>query len=261
MGGGVRRCGRAALRRLDDAPRRLKRLRPRSRVPLPADQRQLDRGRHFRDPAQHHRRARSRAAARAPHRHRRRVEGVAPLMAHTVDLLYSDTERTLASALADLLSSRAAVADVLARTEKPETYDTDLWRTVAADIGIAGLLIPEALGGAGASYRELAAAAEQFGAAVAPIPYLGSAAVATAALLSAAKSGAVSDGPVSPAAALLRRMADGELTAALVVAPTALPGAPFPAVVRVAGTSREGVTKLRGTVSAVADALPADVLL
>ena len=101
-------------------------------------------------------------------------------MAHTVDLLYSDTERTLAAALADLLSSRAQPSDVLARTEKPDTYDLDLWRTVAAEIGLAGLLIPEPLGGAGASYRELAAAAEQFGAAVAPIPYLGSAAVATA---------------------------------------------------------------------------------
>ena len=78
-------------------------------------------------------------------------------MTLAADLLYSDTERTLASALADLFSSRAAPADVLARTEKPETYDMDLWRTVAADIGLAGLLIPEALGGAGASYRELAA--------------------------------------------------------------------------------------------------------
>ena len=105
-----------------------------------------------------------------------------------VDLLYSETERDLAAALADLLASQAAPADVIARTERPETYDAKLWRTVAAEIGIAGLLIPEALGGAGASYRELAAAAEQFGAAVAPIPYLGSAAVATAVLLSAARA-------------------------------------------------------------------------
>ena len=120
------------------------------------------------------------------------------------DLLYSETERDLAAALADLLAAAAAPADVLARTEQPETYDAKLWRTVAAEIGIAGLLIPEPLGGAGASYRELAAAAEQFGAAVAPIPYLGSAAVATAVLLSAARSAAAADadpaaqGPAAP---------------------------------------------------------------
>ena len=234
-------------------------------------------------------------------------------MTVAADLLYSDTERTLASALADLFSSRAAPADVLARTEKPETYDMDLWRTVAADIGLAGLLIPEALGGAGASYRELAAAAETFGAALAPVPYLGSAAVATAVLRSAARSSAASPAaptasspraasvapgaavfaapaastgtaapsraaPVSPAAELLRRMADGGLTAALAVefgARPALSGgaegrlaasqqpARFPAAVRVAGPGDQaaGTTRLRGTIPAVADALPADVLL
>jgi alkylation response protein AidB-like acyl-CoA dehydrogenase len=176
------------------------------------------------------------------------------------DLLYSDTERTLAAALGDLLSSKAGAADVLARTEKPDTYDQDLWHAVAAEIGLAGLLIPEALGGAGASYRELAAAAEQFGATVAPIPYLGSAAVATATLLSAAKSGTGAGGAVSPAAGVLRQMADGEVTAALVVPADTLPGR-FPGAARVAGKGDGGMTKLRGTIPAVADALLADVLL
>jgi alkylation response protein AidB-like acyl-CoA dehydrogenase len=184
------------------------------------------------------------------------------------DLLYSDTERSLASALTDLLASRAAPADVAARTEKTETYDTDLWRVVAADIGIAGLLIPEPLGGAGASFRELAAAAEQFGAAVAPIPYLGSAAVATAALLSAARSAVTPGGttpqsnrPVSPAADLLRRMADGALTVAVAVDSATLPFGPFPNAARVAGSDAAGSVLLRGLIPGVADALPADVLL
>jgi alkylation response protein AidB-like acyl-CoA dehydrogenase len=229
----------------------------------------------------------------------------------TTDLLYSETERDLAAALADLLADRAAAADVIARIERTETYDTKLWRTVAAEIGIAGLLIPEALGGAGASYRELAAAAEQFGAFAAPIPYLGSAAVATAALLSAARSavadddrrrgglspddpgglGSASSGPaamaraaqlraaaaanagtagsgttgappVSPAAGLLRQLADGSVTAALVVPVTTRSATPFPSTVRVAGSDpATGAAKLSGTVRAVADALPADVLL
>ena len=222
------------------------------------------------------------------------------------DLLYSETERDLAAALSDLLAAAAAPADVLARTEQPETYDAKLWRTVAAEIGIAGLLIPEPLGGAGASYRELAAAAEQFGVAVAPIPYLGSAAVATAALLSAARSaaadadsagqqpaapwasgeglsgpaaaaraaalrgqaqagsaGAAQAAPVSPAAGLLRRLADGSLTAALAVTVAAAPRGPFPAAVRVSGRgpAGSGTVKLRGMIKAVADALPAGALL
>jgi alkylation response protein AidB-like acyl-CoA dehydrogenase len=192
----------------------------------------------------------------------------------TADLLYSETERDLAAALADLLADRAAPADVIARTERQETYDAKLWRTVAAEIGIAGLLIPEALGGAGASYRELATAAEQFGAFVPPIPYLGSAAVATAALLSAARSAAARTpatgtepgtraAPVSPAAGLLRQLADGSLTAALAVTTVTASGTPFPALARVAGRgdAASGTVKLRGTIPAVADALPADILL
>jgi alkylation response protein AidB-like acyl-CoA dehydrogenase len=183
--------------------------------------------------------------------------------ASTVDLLYSETERDLAAVLGDLLADRAAPADVIRWTEQAETYDTKLWRTVAGEIGIAGLLIPEALGGAGASYRELAAAAEQFGAYAAPIPYLGSAAAATAALLSAARSGAKREtGPASPAAALLRQLADGSLTAALAVDAATVPGAPFPAAVRVTGPGgADGTVKLRGTVGVVLDALVADVLL
>jgi alkylation response protein AidB-like acyl-CoA dehydrogenase len=186
------------------------------------------------------------------------------------DLLYSDTERSLASALADLLASRAKTADVVARTERPQTYDTDLWRIVAADIGLAGLLIPEPLGGAGASFRELASAAEQFGATVAPVPYLGSAAVATTVLLSAARSAPSPNGglrapqtprPISPAADLLRRMADGTVTVALAVDSTTTPYGPFPVAARVAGSGADGVTRLRGRIPAVADALAADMLL
>jgi alkylation response protein AidB-like acyl-CoA dehydrogenase len=227
----------------------------------------------------------------------------------SADLLYSETERDLAAALSDLLADRAAPADVIARTERTEAYDLKLWRTVAAEIGVAGLLIPEALGGAGASYRELGAAAEQFGAFAAPIPYLGSAAVATAALLSAARAavaaddggaeamapddqggfGSASSGPaaavraaqlraaaqapagagsaaraaVSPAAGLLRRLADGSLTAALVVTAATRPGAPFPAVARITGRGDSGAAsvKLTGRIPAVIDALTADVLL
>lgn len=226
------------------------------------------------------------------------------------DLLYSDTERSLASALRPLLADRAAPSAVAARTESAGTYDTALWHRLAADIGLGGLLVPEPLGGAGASYRELAAAAEELGAAVAPVPYLGSAAVATAVLLSAARAsaaradepragvspgavaspmplspaaarlsgaGALSGGTaqanapaagVSPAAALLRRLADGSLTAVLTVEYTRAPGrsgGTALAGVRVAGQKPDdaaaGLVRLRGTVPAVADALPAGVLL
>jgi alkylation response protein AidB-like acyl-CoA dehydrogenase len=180
------------------------------------------------------------------------------------DLLYSDAERALADALASLLADRGGLDKALERVESPQTYDDKLWHAVAADLGCAGLLIPERDGGAGASYREAAAAAEVLGSTVAPVPFLGSAVVATAALLSTT-SGA-SRGVTSAAAAdLLRKMADGGVTAALAVPFAIAPGSGFPAAVRVAGPrpgdAGNGVARLRGMVTGVAEALPASMLL
>ena len=170
------------------------------------------------------------------------------------DLLYSDSERALSDALASLLADRGGLDTTLARTESAQTYDDKLWQAVAADLGCAGLLIPERDGGAGASYREAAAAAEVLGSYVAPVPFLGSSVVATAALLSVGSQGG-----------LLAKMADGGVTAALAVPFTSAPGSAFPASIRVAGPkpgdATTGVARLRGMVTGVADALPAGVLL
>jgi alkylation response protein AidB-like acyl-CoA dehydrogenase len=170
------------------------------------------------------------------------------------DLLYSDAERALSDALTSLLADRGGAEAVIKRVESAQPYDEKLWEAIAADLGLAGLLVPEADGGAGASYREAAAAAEVLGAFVAPVPFLGSAVVATAALLSVGSQGD-----------LLAKMADGGVTAALAVPFSTAPGAAFPASVRVAGPkpgdAASGVARLRGMVTGVADALPAGVLL
>ena len=177
-------------------------------------------------------------------------------------LLYGETETELRAAVRALLADRAGWRDVLARTETTQTYDTQLWRALAADVGCAGLLVPEEQGGAGASYREVALVAEEVGRAVAPIPFLGSAVIATTALLSAG------------ADELLAPVADGTVTAALALpfatqpiatgaAGTAVNLLPAPTV-RVAssepGAGADGY-RLSGTVTGVADALTADMLL
>jgi alkylation response protein AidB-like acyl-CoA dehydrogenase len=196
------------------------------------------------------------------------------------DLLYSDTERALIDSLSSLLADRGSLDKVLARTESAETYDDGLWQAVAGDLGCAGLLIPERDGGAGASFREACSAAEALGSSVAPVPFVGSSIVATAALLSVASgitadagaprsaASVSSDTPFTPARAatdLLRRMADGSVTVTLAVPFACAPGSGFPVSVRVAGRrpgdAENGIARLRGTVSGVADALPASVLL
>ncbi len=185
------------------------------------------------------------------------------------DLLYSDSERALSESLSSLLADRGGLDKTLARIESAQTYDDKLWQAVAADLGCAGLLIPERDGGAGASYREAAAAAEVLGSFVAPVPFLGSAFVATTALIIIAAGAAASSGtpftPAKVAAALLGRMAAGGVTAALAVPFATAPGSVFPAWVRLAGPrpgdASTGVARLRGMVTGAADALPAGLLL
>jgi alkylation response protein AidB-like acyl-CoA dehydrogenase len=177
------------------------------------------------------------------------------------DLTYTEQETELRSAVRSVLEDRAGPAAVLARTETAQTYDPGLWRTLAAEVGCAGLLIPESLGGAGASFRELAVVAEEAGRAVAPVPYLGSAVLATVALLTVAKSGEAGS---AAAGALLTELAAGATTAALAVPFAAMPGVRTEPTVRIGPAEEhdpDGMYRLSGSVSGVADALPADVLI
>jgi alkylation response protein AidB-like acyl-CoA dehydrogenase len=167
------------------------------------------------------------------------------------DMLYGEAENELRAAVRALLDDRSGWREVLARTETPETYDTALWHALAADIGCAGLLIPEASGGAGASYREAAVVAEETGRAVAPVPFLGSGVVATAALRAAGDD------------ELLAALAAGTTTAVLAVPFRHSPGARPEPTVRVDGhqPGDTGSHRLTGTATGIADVLPADVLL
>jgi alkylation response protein AidB-like acyl-CoA dehydrogenase len=172
------------------------------------------------------------------------------------DLRYTDAEEELRSVVRELLAERNPWPEVLARVETTEPADPSLWRALAADLGCAGLLIPERHGGAGASFREAAVVAEETGYAAAGVPYLGSSVVATAALLSTDDE-------------LLPGLAAGQVTAALAVPFTRMPPATAAAATRTDGVRTvqpqpgdpPGVTRLSGQVTDVADALAADVLL
>lgn len=164
--------------------------------------------------------------------------------AHAPDLLYSETEEDLRSAVRSLLSDRADAPTVIAGIESDTPYDLRLWESLAVGIGAAGLLVPEKLGGQGASHREAAVVLEELGRSVAPAPYLTSAVVATEILLALGTQ----DGPVGE---LLGDLAAGRKVAVLAL-PFATPAAD--AAAAMTGT-------LERTVAGVAEAAAADVLL
>jgi alkylation response protein AidB-like acyl-CoA dehydrogenase len=160
------------------------------------------------------------------------------------DLLYTDTEEALRDSVRRLFADRCPPESVMS-AYAPAPHDfSDVWHALAADLGMAGLLVPEQLGGAGASAREAAVVMEEIGRAVAPVPFLSSAVLATVALLEAGDTETV------------KGLAAGSLTAALLVA---LPMAPDDAVVGVGVSDSAG--GLTGRVTSVAGAGEADVLV
>jgi len=177
------------------------------------------------------------------------------------DMTYTEQETELRSAVRSVLADRADFNAVLARTETADTYDTGLWRALASEVGCAGLLIPESLGGAGASFREAAVVCEEVGRPVAPVPFLGSAVIATVALLAVHDRG---EPGAELAAELLSDLAAVRSTAALTVPFASVPGNRVDPTVRVmppADGDAEGIYRLSGTVTGVGDALPADMLV
>lgn len=161
-------------------------------------------------------------------------------MSAVPNLLYSDVEDELRATVRSLLDDRSSPEAVLQRIEGDEPYDPALWNALATDVGAVGLPVAEDAGGVGASWREAAVVAEEIGRAVAGVPFLGSAVLATRLLTACGET------------ELLEPLAGGKSTAAVATPLSTAPGSPFPSTVT---SDRSGVS---GTVMSVADALVAD---
>lgn len=159
------------------------------------------------------------------------------------DLLYSEEEEALRAAVRDLLTDHCDAPGVIARTESGTPHDLAAWKALADGMGLAGLLVPEDRGGQGATHREAAVVLEELGRAVAPVPYLTSAVVATEALLACDAEGG-----------LLAELASGRRIGALAVALNVVPGGAYKVV-------RHEDGALHGELTGIADAAVAGVLL
>ena len=163
-----------------------------------------------------------------------------------LDLLYTDVEEDLRASVRALLNDRCTPAAVTAMYDGDRWLVGGLWKALAVELGLAGLLVPEARGGQGASAREAAVVLEELGRAAAPVPFLTSAVIATTLLLETESE-------------LLAEVAAGERTAAVAVPWSTTPDGDIRGV-RLDGGRLDG-GRLSGTVSSVAGALEADVLL
>src|SRR5699024_11460298 len=109
------------------------------------------------------------------------------------DLLYSDVEESLRPSVRGVLARSLQSDEIGTFYDDTNADASDTWRALAQDLGVAGLLIPESRGGAGASAREAAVVLEELGRGVAPVPFLTSSVIATTVLLSAGETSAITE--------------------------------------------------------------------
>jgi alkylation response protein AidB-like acyl-CoA dehydrogenase len=115
----------------------------------------------------------------------------------------------LRGTLRRFLAARAPMAQVRRVIETGQGYDASAWATMSDQLGLAGLPFPEELGGAGASWQELAVVLEELGRALLPSPYL-----ATVVLAGTAIS---ASGDLVARKELLPGIAAGQTTAAVAI--------------------------------------------
>ena len=95
---------------------------------------------------------------------------------------FSDEQEQFRASVRRFLTERSPPTAVRRAMATPLGYDPALWQRLNADLGLAGIQVPEHLGGAGFGYQELGIVMEEMGRALCCAPYFASAVLATEAL-------------------------------------------------------------------------------
>jgi alkylation response protein AidB-like acyl-CoA dehydrogenase len=149
------------------------------------------------------------------------------------------------------LADKAPLPRVRELMETEDGTDAAVWQQAGAQLGLQGLAIPEAYGGAGFTFAEQAIVLEEFGAALYGGPYLASAVLAATAVGASPDEGARRD--------LLPGIASGETIATLAF--TEDDGSWDPASIRMTAVKDGDAWKLDGHKSFVLDGHAAGLIL
>ncbi|PEG59318.1 acyl-CoA/acyl-ACP dehydrogenase [Mycolicibacterium boenickei] len=171
-----------------------------------------------------------------------------PVADDRAEFSFTDEQTQLRTAVRKFCADNFDEQTVRTLMESESRFDPKVWARLGAELGVLGLAVPEADGGAGGTLVDQAIAVEELGAALACGPVFGTVLLAIPALVAAAA------GPVRDD--LLGALAEGTRTAAFAVPDRA--GAFDPAAVNVA-VAEDGT--LTGTVERVVDGGVVDVLL
>ena len=198
-----------------------------------------------------------------------------------MDFAFSPEQEELRRTVRQFLDKTSPEAEVRRLMATERGYDAGTWHRMAQELGLVGLAIPEAYGGAGAGFTELGIVAQEMGRALFCGPFLGTAVLAAAALREA--------GDHAARERWLPPIAAGDLIATLALPPglapaTAIPSpatspagaispraapsspaagatAPFPVTIEAREPDAAGSWLLRGTTGFVVDGHVADLIL
>ncbi|MEU7814047.1 acyl-CoA dehydrogenase family protein, partial [Pseudonocardia sp. NPDC049154] len=122
------------------------------------------------------------------------------------DRVDDEDRAALRAAVRELWEDRAGSAGVRATIERPAAVDPELWARIGG-LGLLGLTVPAAHGGAGATDVELGIAVEELGAALACGPFFSHAVLAAGLLAAGTEDAAVDRWLPAVAAGTLRATA------------------------------------------------------
>jgi acyl-CoA dehydrogenase len=169
-----------------------------------------------------------------------------------VQLVLTQEQEDLRAVVRKMLHTQSPMAKVREVVDGKHDYDPELWHRLAAELGLAGLVIPETYGGSGAGQVERSVALEEMGRALAPTPFLSSAVLATDTLLALDDEDARQE--------LLPGIARGDIRATLAIAEA---DARWPTVPAATTARRDGAGGwlLNGAKTLVVDGATADPIL
>jgi len=124
----------------------------------------------------------------------------------------SEERQMLRDTVAALIDKHASPAAVREAMESERGYDESLWAKLCEQVGVAALVVPEDLGGAGGELADAAAVLEELGRGLVPTPLFGTT-LAELALLAALENGG------EPDTDTLEGLAAGEAIGAVVFDP------------------------------------------
>jgi len=166
-----------------------------------------------------------------------------------MDLVFTAEHDALRAATRDLLQRHAPEPTVRAAMQTEDGYNPALWHRMAGEIGLPGLIVPEAFGGSGADFIDLGVVMEELGRALYCGPFLSSAVLAATVLTAADdETAACTYLPALCAGLLLATVADDRLLGGRDV--------PLPVATPDAGTAR-----ITGRAGFVLDGHIADIIV